>query len=164
MTHEVTVNGGERMADQTLSNEHKNVARLLALDVPMLDIAAQSGYTIVEIANLRGKPEFAAFLQKCRSGEEQEEAAESVELLQQEAGTSLEVLITLRDHAESETVRLNAAKELLSRAGVGSESLDAAIVLDEAVVDMLKRAGREGLIVFEDEDDGSTDTADAEAV
>lgn len=99
--------------DLQVSAVQARAAELLALGKRKPQVATELGVSLGVLYKWEKDPEFQAYLKSLRS-EVQEQVQD---ILTSEAVASANTIIALRDGAQSEKIKFNAAQDILDRAG-----------------------------------------------
>ncbi len=101
---------------QKLNDKHRLIALLMLAGAERPEIAARTGYDPSYISAItHNSPMFKAMLDQLRAEMRQKTIGGVVDRIIQEGPKSVEALVVLRDTAESEQVRVTAARDLLDR-------------------------------------------------
>ena len=126
---------------RTLSPRHKEIARLLVQGRTAKEISARVGISAERIYQIKSEAIFQAYLRKVEAGAE-ENTIDVRKAIQEAAPRALEVLETLMETANADSVKYRAASDLLDRAGFGAiekkATLDLNKLLTEEDVDDIK--------------------------
>jgi len=98
-----------------LNDKHALVAYLALAGATNVEIAASLDYHPNRVAAIRDSPLFKTLLTKLQGDLRQRTVGSVIDKIIAEGPGSVNVLVELRDHAEGEMVRLNAARDLLDR-------------------------------------------------
>ena len=138
-----------------LNSRHRALMRELVAGATLKEAADRLGFTTVRVSQLVNsalfKSEMARMQEKIDKlfveGEAEKPSLEAVrERLTGETGNSLNTIVSLRDNAESESVRQKSALEILDRAGVKAPTqieASVSIEVDISVANMLETALKE---------------------
>lgn len=100
---------------QRLTERHRLIAYAVIAGKTNVEIARALGYHINRIYAIRQSPLFRALVEQLRKELQAGTIGTVIDRIMNEAGPSVDAIVQLRDSAESESVKLAAAQDLLNR-------------------------------------------------
>jgi hypothetical protein len=98
-----------------LSDKHRLIAYMKLGGASREDIATSLGYEPTYVSAITESPLFKALMDQLRGDLKHKTIGHVVDRIVSEGPQSVQVLVELRDHAESEQVRMTSARDLLDR-------------------------------------------------
>lgn len=100
---------------QKLNNKHRLIAYMKLGGATREEIAFQLGYEPTYVSAITESPLFKALMSELQNEMKHQTIGTVVDRIVAEGPKSLQVLVELRDHAESEQIRMTSARDLLDR-------------------------------------------------
>lgn len=107
--------GTNNLPPKTLNEKHHLVAYMQLAGATNIEIAAALDYHPTRVSAIQGSPLYKALLDKLRKDLNQRTVGAVIDRIISEGPRNVEVLVELREHAENERVRLEAARDMLDR-------------------------------------------------
>ncbi len=157
---------GESEQITVLLPRHKAMLKLMVRGWRIDDAALELGYDIAKGRVIAGSPVFKEELERQEKDFDEKVVDSVLEVKGDLKRACVEAVRVLKESmkAQSESVRINAAKDILDRAGVMKEEklrVNALVEASQSFVNMLARALREGKVEQSDTDRVSTDKESA---
>ena len=103
------------LAPKKLNNKHRLIAFLKLAGCTREEIADQLDYEPTYVSAITESPMFKALMVQLQDEMKHQTIGTVVDRIVAEGPKSLQVLVELRDHAESEQIRMTSARDLLDR-------------------------------------------------